>query len=114
MTVLRHHGFGELGPFAIGQHLAIPRAVIHGESDDAVASSKNSETTEKFYREDSACAAQCTLFRGNSNRLCAVDVGSRVRQPFSSCGSDDDLCAVQRSTNINPCVTVLSQTPHMT
>ena len=58
MTVFRLHGFGALEPFAIAQHLAILRAVIHGESDDTVASSMNSEIIEKFYRADSACAAQ--------------------------------------------------------
>ena len=49
MTVCRLHGFGAL---------AILRAVILGESDDTVASSMNSETIEKFYRADSACAAK--------------------------------------------------------
>ena len=58
MAVFRIHGFGALGPFAIAQHLAILRAVIHGVSDDAVASSMNSETIEKLYRKDSVCAAQ--------------------------------------------------------
>ena len=47
-----------LGPFATDRHLAILRAVIQGESDDVVASSMNSETTEKLYRKYSACAAQ--------------------------------------------------------
>ena len=57
-TVFGLHGFGALETFATDRHLAIVRAVIHGESDDAVASSMNSETTEKFYRGDSACSAQ--------------------------------------------------------
>ena len=47
MTVFRLHGFGVLVPSAIAQHLAILRAVIHGESEEIVASSMNSET--KFY-----------------------------------------------------------------
>ena len=75
-------------------------AVIHGESDDTVASSMNSEATEKFYREDSACAAHraqfseisvkySTLFYGNSNRLCTTDVSLRIRRPFSSNTSYD-------------------------
>ena len=58
MIVFRLPGFGALGPFAIAQHLAILRAVIHGESDDTVASAMNSEIIEKLYRADSACAAQ--------------------------------------------------------
>ena len=52
------HGFGALVPFATDRHLATLRAVIHGESDDTVTSSTNSGTTDKFYREDSASAAQ--------------------------------------------------------
>ena len=51
------HGFGALGPLAVARHRN-PPCRLHDESDDTVANLMNSETTEKFYREDSACAAQ--------------------------------------------------------
>ena len=55
-TVFRLHGFGALGPFSTDQHLATLGATLHAESDDIVASSSNSDATDKFYRKDFASA----------------------------------------------------------
>ena len=56
------------------------------------------------------------------HRRCTMDAASRVRQPFSSntscvCVSKmmiSRAIAIGLCTNINPCVTVPSQTPHTT
>ena len=90
--------------FATAQHLTVHHDIIHDESDDTVANSMNSGTTEKFYREDSACAAQNRLRTPTRHEL-ASPAALLVLCITCSRGSDDDLCTIGRCTNINP-------TPH--
>ena len=122
MSVFRLHGFGALGPFATAQHLAIPHAVIHGESDDTVASSMNSETNHrevlsgKFRTLRNVLHAVVREFKSSlrNGRGLASPADLLIQHIMCLRGADDGLCATGRCTNTNPCVAVLSRTPQTT
>ena len=131
MTVFRLHGFGALVPFPKDQHLTVLHAVIHGGSDDTVSSSMNSETNhrEVLSGRFRLCRAIRTVLGTLRKVLHAVlrefksslhsglgcaSPAALIQHIMCLRGADDGLCAVGRCANINPCVTVPSQTPHAT
>ena len=60
------------------------RAIIQSESDDTVASSMNSDTSEKFDREDCACAVHQERFSASVQTAPHSDVKSRLGRPVPS------------------------------
>ena len=118
------------GHIRTDQHLTILRTIIPAGSDDTESISLNSDTTEKFVSHRFClCRAISTALGPLRKVLHAApwesksslhsrhelaSPAARLPQYIMCPRGADDLCAIRRCTNTNPCVTVLSQTPHTT